>query len=183
MTVEMTGDRETVLRLKEMPNKVRAELARAINTQLVKIHQAAFKNLSGAVLKNQSGTLRRSLKIMPIRHTKDSVTGTVNTAGSKVKYAAVHEFGYDGMVSVRAHTRRSLQQIKEATKKRSLGKGRMGPKQLYISNKHKGQGAVQVRAHSRHMKLPKRSFLGSALEALKSDIEAALKEAVNEGLK
>lgn len=77
----------------------------------------------------------------------------VGIVGTNVVYARVHEYGFSGTVDVREHLRRAK------------------------------SGALQaVRGHSRHVNLPERSFLRSALEDMAPDIraevEASLKRAV-----
>ena len=62
------------------------------------------------------------------------VRGNAVAWGSSLVYAAAHQLGVDQMVHVRAHVRR-------------LGRGRR-------------QRIVQVRSHTRHMRLPARPFLG-----------------------
>jgi phage gpG-like protein len=77
----------------------------------------------------------------------------VGYVGTNVKYARAHEFGFTGNVTVREHLRRT-----------------------------KGGKEATVRAHSRNMHLPERSFLRSALKdlqpAIRQDIRGGISEAV-----
>jgi phage gpG-like protein len=77
----------------------------------------------------------------------------VGYVGTKVKYARAHEFGFTGNVTVREHLR----------------KAKSGKESL-------------VKAHSRNVHLPERSFLRSALKdlqpAIRQDIRAGVVEAV-----
>src|SRR5450759_2228943 len=57
--------------------------------------------LSGQVLKNRTGTLRRKINGR-VTETSNSITGI---AGVKLAYAAAHEYGLDIDESVRAHLR------------------------------------------------------------------------------
>jgi hypothetical protein len=91
-----------------------------------------------------SGRLKKSLTIFPAKVTGNvlSIVGG-QEAGSTVKYFNVHEFGFDGEVQVKSHTRR----IKRKRRRR----------------KGEAKEAV-VRAHSRHMKVPKRAPLTAGFE-------------------
>lgn len=80
------------------------------------------KRQKGAILVD-SGRLKRSIRIV------STTTATV-TIGTDVAYAQIHNDGFDGIQSVRAHSR----------------KGRT------------------VRAHTRHMEMPRRRFLGDSAE-------------------
>ena len=80
------------------------------------------KRQKGAILVD-SGRLKRSIRIV------STTTATV-TIGTDVAYAQIHNDGFDGIQSVRAHPRN----------------GRT------------------VRAHTRHMKMPRRRFLGDSVE-------------------
>lgn len=80
------------------------------------------KRQKGAILVD-SGRLKRSIRIV------STTTATV-TIGTDVPYAQIHNDGFDGDQSVRAHSR----------------KGRT------------------VRAHTRHMEMPRRRFLGDSAE-------------------
>ena len=80
------------------------------------------KRQKGAILVD-SGRLKRSIRIV------STTTATV-TIGTDVPYAQIHNDGFDGNQSVRAHSR----------------KGRT------------------VRAHTRHMEMPRRRFLGDSAE-------------------
>lgn len=107
--------------------------------------------LSGQVLKNRTGTLRRSIN-RRVESTPTSVQGIV---GTNVKYAKVHEFGFKGTVSVREHLRFITQ---------AWGRP--------ISTTE-----VTVRAHQRKVVLPVRSFLRSALKDKQGEIVFRLSEA------
>lgn len=101
------------------------------------------KRQKGAVLVD-SGRLKRSIRIT-------SVTKTSVTIGTDVEYAKIHNDGFDGVQSVRAHTRKT---------------------------KNKTQN---VRAHTRKMKMPQRRFFGESaeLERLITEfIENELKTAI-----
>jgi len=68
--------------------------------------------------------------------------------GSKVPYAAVHEFGYTGVQQVEAHTRRITQAFGEPIEPQT----------------------VQVSAHRRPMSIPERPHLRPGLNAAAPDV-------------
>lgn len=57
--------------------------------------------LTGQALSVRTGTLRRSINL---RVTEDAA-GVVASVGTNVVYGAIHEYGYQGAMTVRAHTR------------------------------------------------------------------------------
>lgn len=119
--------------------------------------------LTGQVLHVRTGTLRRSINR---RITEDS-SGVFATVGTNVRYAAAHEYGFDGEVTVKAHTRRAQQQM--ALK----GKKRPG----------KSEGTINVRQFTRHMHLPEKSFLRSELRDRTPQIQQDLRSAALEAIR
>jgi hypothetical protein len=87
--------RPVLLRLRSMDSDAR-ELLRA--SRAVLDHADALREgekLSGQVLKNRTGTLRRKINY-EVRETPTGITGSV---GVKLSYAAAHEYGFDGVVT------------------------------------------------------------------------------------
>lgn len=119
-----------------------------VTRMTIKLQSMVVKDkLSGRVLSVRTGTLRRSI-YQKVQKNSSSVVGIV---GTNVKYAAAHEYGFDGTMTIKAHVRRL--------------KTRAGDE-------------VIVQAHSRRIKLPERSFLRSALKELTPEIEAGFKNIV-----
>ncbi len=81
--------------------------------------------------------------------------------GTNVSYARMHEFGFDGVVTVKEHLRMQ-----------TMAFGRS-----IIPRK------VTVKAHEMHLHLPERSFLRSALAEMRPEILNEVKAAINEGVK
>ena len=114
------------------------------------------EKLTGQVLKNRTGTLRRSIN----QRIDKTETGIVASVGTNKSYAAAHEYGFTGTVTVKEHMR----QIKQAF-------GRP------ISPKN-----IRVRTHTMQMHLPQRSFLRSALREMDAEIKEGLRDALKRGL-
>lgn len=129
------------------------------------IVQSAVKadKLTGQALHVRTGTLRRSIN----RVVTETERGVYATVGTNVKYAAIHEYGFNGDQTVRAHTRRSALQM-SAKKKDRVGAS---------------AGLVNVRQFTRHMVMPERSFLRSTLAEHGTEIQQTLRAAALEAIR
>jgi len=158
IAAQIVGDRAVIAHLEGTPakvmNNVRSEVQRLV---LALLNRVKGEKLSGQVLRNQTGTLRRSINQ---RVTGDASTST-GSVGTNLSYAAAHEFGFKGPVSVKAH----LRMVKVA-----WGKPVKNP------------GMHQWGAFTRQMNLPERSFLRSALKDMTPEIQARLTAAVRSAL-
>ena len=151
-------------RLAGTGDRLQSGMRRAVE-RLSIIVQGGVKEdkLTGQVLHVRTGTLRRSIN----RKITEDSSGVFATVGTNVKYAAAHEYGFDGEVTVKAHTRRAQQQM--ALK----GKKRPG----------KSEGTITVRQFTRHMHLPERSFLRSELRDRSTQIQQDLRSAALEAIR
>ncbi|HEY8885206.1 MAG TPA: HK97 gp10 family phage protein [Chloroflexota bacterium] len=150
-TVE--GDQAVVRMLSakvpKLTNAVRGSITRAT---FALVAYVKANKLSGQVLKNRTGTLRRKINGR-VTETANSITGI---AGLKLAYAAAHEYGLDVDESVRAHLR---------TIKQAFGRS-IAPV------------TFEVKAHSRHVHLPERSYLRSSLSEMTPEIQGMIRAAV-----
>lgn len=110
--------------------------------------------LSGQALNVRTGNLRRSINQ---KVEVDSATGPAGTVGTNEKYAPPHELGFRGEVQIREHLR---------TIKMAWGKPLSEPV------------IAQVRAHTKRMNLPERSFLRSALADIQPEITPTIEKEV-----
>jgi phage gpG-like protein len=145
LTFQILGEREVLADIKRMSHAMMMSAGKAIKEETLAVQKLAKLKASGEVLRNRTGTLRRKINARFIE-TPTSIFGLV---GIKLSYAAVHELGFHGTVSVREHLRRT-----------KLG------------------GAATVRAHSRIMNMPERSFLRASLRERRPQIRAALLDAI-----
>jgi phage gpG-like protein len=144
------GDR-AVARFNAMPDRLRQELKVGITRSALLVQRDSMQNkLSGQVLQVRTGRLRRSINIK----VDDSGTKVVGTVGTNVEYAAVHEYGFHGAVTVREHLRRTV------SGKQSL-----------------------VRAHQMQMNVPEKSFLRSALQDMQPQIRIEFEQAAARALR
>jgi phage gpG-like protein len=159
ITAHLAGEERVLARLRDMPAALNSGLVRVITKLGIDLQRKVQQDeLTGQMLTARSGSLKSSIDLR-IDQAATAVTATVFTDSP---YAAAHEYGFAGTVNVRA----SLRRITEAFGRPISGK------------------TISVRAHSRRMDLPERSFLRSALEdmapAIRDEVEASLRETVTE---
>jgi phage gpG-like protein len=144
--------------------------------------------LTGQVLHVRTGTLRRS-----INQTVDDLgTEIWAKVGTNVKYARVHEYGFTGAVDVRSHVRRlPLTESMMAEAHRAGLKKDGTPRKnseaavlraIARMEKTGAAGYTTVRAHSRMMNMPERSFLRSSLSDLSDEIRTSITRTVRASL-
>ena len=154
----LVGDRQVLERLRAVPDAVNSSLLRTITRLGIELQREVQQDkLGGQVLKSRTGSLRSSIDL-----TVDQSGGAIAAnVFSDSPYAAVHEYGFAGTISVRA----SLRRITKAF-------GRP------IAEK-----TINVRAYDRRVDLPERSFLRSAPEdmapVIREEVQTALSEAVS----
>lgn len=153
LTVKFMGDDKVIANLKNMgPAAVKAGTA-SIKRSTMKVLRRAKEKTSGEVLKNRTGTLRRALN----QRMEQGSGVVVGIVGIKLRYAAAHEFGFHGTVTVKQHTRMMR-----------MAWGRP------VADPH----PIVVGAHSMKMNLPERSYLRSSLKELKTEIIADMQSSV-----
>lgn len=157
ITVEIIGARECAARLKALTPHIRQRLKAVLTALGYKLAARVQSNrLSGQSLHVRTGTLRRSIK-STVEESGTKMTGVVYTP---VVYAPVHEFGFQGVVTVKEHLRR-------ITSSR------------YLS----GTNTFTVRSHSRHMNIPQRAFMKPEFDLMLPEIQATISEAAKDEAK
>ena len=132
-------------------DQLHAAMVRVMNRLSIEVQgQVKSDKLTGQVLHVRSGTLRRSIN----RDVQDDGTNVTATVGTNVRYARVHEYGFDGSVDVRS-----------------------------FSRKTPSGGQAEVRAHTRQVRLPERSFLRSTVKEQADHIRADIKRAALEAVR
>lgn len=149
------GDDKAIAMLRNVPERAQAELRDTVGRCALRLRRMVMESkLSGQVLKVRTGNLRRGID-SAIFERPGEVIGKVST---NVKYARVHEYGYNGTVSVKAH----LRQVKQAW-------GRTLATPI----------TANVRAFTRKVNFPERSFLRSSLDEFKPQFIAEVQAAVH----
>jgi phage gpG-like protein len=159
--------RELLATLPAAPVRAAQGMARELDLQNeLTIGYAQREKLSGSgptTLGVRTGLLRRSL-----RRTDSIVHGALidGAIGSNVAYAGVHEFGFDGDVTVRSFTRRNRRRDLFSVKKKKLS----------------AVGVSYVKSFTRHMHMPERSYIRSSINERLPRYNAALSKAIIEAL-
>lgn len=149
ITVDIRAE-QFLAQLTQKKDALDAAMLRVLTRLSVEVQAGVKTNrLSGQSLHVRTGTLRRSINRLVVQ-TGDGVYAQV---GTNVAYAGVHEYGFQGIVNVRAHVRQMP------------------------------SGEQNVRAHTRRVDLPARSFLRSELASRADDIRAQIRKAAVEALK
>ena len=156
ITVEIVGTEAVIQRLKEVPPRVMGLVRQAVMAETYNLERAAKQKVSGPVLKNRSGTLRRKINSQ-FEDRGDRIIGRV---GLSLIYAAIHEYG--GVT--RAHV------IRPRNKKA-------------LAFQVGGQSLVRKSVQHPGSKMPERSYLRSSLRENKARILAAIDAAVARGVK
>lgn len=160
ITIEAKGIDETKLYL----DGVRERLPRNLGLAIAKLtaglqYDIKYGKLSGQALNVRTGTLRNSINTEFV-HDGTEITGRVFT--DTTAYGPLHEYGFKGIESVSAHLRTITQ---------AFGRS-ITPK------------TIEVRAHSRSVDFPVRSFMRTALAELEKSgiVQRELNDAVERSL-
>ena len=159
LKMEFIGGDVLAAVLRSYGDKVQTAIVQSVGRSALRLQREVMQNrLSGQVLNVRTGNLRRSIH-QRVTNTGSAVIGEVNT---NVRYGKAHEYGFAGTVNVKA----SLRQVRQA-----FGRPLKNPRY------------VQVRAHSRNVRLPERSFLRTALRDMKPMIETDLQKSIEGALR
>jgi phage gpG-like protein len=156
ITTQIIGSEAVIAKLGEIPDRVASLVRAEVERQAIALSRYVKENkLSGQVLKNRTGTLRRSINYALMIADQ----GLSAQVGTNLVYAAIHEYGGQ----TRAH-------VIEAKNAKALA-FQMG-------------GATIFRKRVQHpgSKMPERSFLRSSLAESRERIIAAIEAAVAKGV-
>ena len=156
ITAKITKGEDLGKKFRDTIPNIQSGVQKEIMRLALKVTGKVMGKLSGDVLRVRTGRLRRS--IHPEWDFKQGYSGA--TVGTNVEYAAIHEYGFSGSVLVKSFQR-------EMTT--AFGKP-ISPTQ------------VTVRAHTRNINMPERSFLRSTLREMNSEITDSLQLAVTKEL-
>jgi len=147
--VRVKGLRSLRRSLRSYAREVRVEVAREMTAVMEKIQDAARE-----MAPVETGQLEGSIQPDPRVVDPDDLTGSV---GTNVEYAAVHEFGFTGTVSVDAH-------------KRTMEKGFGDPSQYPMT--------VTIPAHTRRMDVEGTFYMTKAAQAAKQTYSKRIRDAI-----
>ena len=144
----VSGKEAVIARISRAHSVFQGEMSREVKRQLILLRNYVVRDkLSGQALHVRSGRLRSSINWKITEESGSAVSGSVGTG---VEYAAAHEYGFKGLVNVSGH----LRNVSSSTK-----------------------ATHAVRAHTRMVNMPERSFLRSSLRARRDLIVSSLREA------
>lgn len=137
-------------------------------------------------LRVQTGRLRRSLTRSRAVVTSE---GVVSAIGSNVRYFGIHEFGFQGSVSVKAHMRKlperyfltTGQTITAADAKRAGLTTKQGKLRKGLGTKTDLR-YVAVRSHSRQVRMPARQMVRRTVAARLPLYQLAIAEEIQKAL-
>jgi phage gpG-like protein len=156
--IQVTGDKELIARLGEMPGNVRKALLRKVNALALTLLNQVQGKLRGPVLNYVTGRLFRSIQ-EEVTSSGSSVIGRAFSSGD-VKYAAIHEYG--GTINIPEIVPTKAQALHFV----------IGGKDVF---------AKRVAAHD--VVMPERSYMRSTLDQMRAAIVQGLRDAVAEGLR
>ncbi len=160
ITSSVKGESAVIERFKNLPGDALERLRVGMTRLALKLQRKVVtEKLSGQLLKVRTGTLRRS-----IQYRIDNVSnGVIATVGSRIneanplKYAAPHEYGFQGSVNVKQHLRMMTT---------AFGKDVKNPRQIL------------VKAHQMRVNIKEKAYLRSSLKEMREEIKADMTSSV-----
>jgi HK97 gp10 family phage protein len=157
ITFTITGDGEQLARLSILRSQLFGALERKINLLNTRLQQRIqTQKLSGQVLQQRSGKLKRSIEVIPatIDEASGVVSGSVEGAGGPAFYGRFHEFGTSKSYVIVPVNKQALSFL--------MGNRRVTVKSVL------------------HPPIKERSFMRSAQAEMKEEFIAGMQETVNQ---
>ena len=166
---------EVSSRLGAFPPALLQGVARAMDNQnALTITQAQVDHLRGPrpqKLGRVTSDLANSLNAPPAQIDGQRVTSSI---GSNLVYAAPHEYGFQGVVRVPAHSRRIVKTSEKATA-RLDARGRIRRSRKIVKTQ---TGTAQVREHKRTLILPERAYIRTSITEREQNYTDAISAAI-----
>ncbi len=154
--------------------KLHDAVLHAVTGLSIELQALVKRKLTGEVLHVRTGTLRRSINRVVVDH-EGQIRAQI---GTNVVYAAAHEYGFQGIVQIRAYIRKTY-----APGSTVLSKGGRRGIRTWIRKRGEQTGEAHVKSHARKMNIPERSFLRSSLREMAPKISADIRAAALGALK
>jgi len=185
LVIDLTTD-ALMAKLSGYPERLTRSVAAALDRSTTMIQVRVKQKLSGEVLHVRTGTLRRSIN----KEVRNAGNGVIEgIVGTNVEYAAIHEYGFKGVISVKAHMRALRKAGKDKlfkTKKSAefgIWKHVRGRKTGKVAQVHGWFTDRQGQSnYLRHVDMPERSFLRSTLKEMEPKVREELRFAMLEAL-
>jgi hypothetical protein len=117
-----------------------------------------------------SNRFRGSVNAIPAKVAANVIESGI---GSNVAYAGVHEFGFDGIVQVKAHSRRRFE-VKPASRVFNPKTGKIHASKATRTP----SGDIAVNAHSMHMRMPERAPIRTGIQERAANYSASISGAI-----
>ena len=161
ISVAFTGLDSVIVHLQAMGGEMRRSILRTVKKDSLRLETAVKEEkLTGQVLANRTSRLRSSIH-SDVEATDTTVTGFVFANMGQAAYARFWEYGFTGAEQVREHLRHMTV---------AFGRPVATPRD------------VMVKAHTRQVDQPARSYLRSTLTEAEAAIRKAIENAAKESL-
>jgi hypothetical protein len=176
----MVGHEAVIARFDAYPELMHDSLRATIQNCAIQLQRYVKEDaLSGQILHNRTGNLRRSINF-ELSEVGNNISASV---GTNVEYAAAHEYGFDGEVTVRASIRRTRDQMAAATYHYTNKNVNVISKIKQTGKYGTQSGTINVRSFTRHQHTVERSFLRSSLQVLARDFQQQMAESIKSAMK
>jgi hypothetical protein len=151
--ITFSGDDRVQALLQRKRQQIFRALELKINSLMLRLQaKIQGEKLSGQVLKQRTGTLKRSIEVIPVEQKGDALAGGVRGGGGPAFYGRFHEYGTSNSYTIVPVNKKALAFI-------------MGGKQVIVKK------VV-------HPPFPERSFMRSSLEEMNDEIVTELKATI-----
>ena len=201
-TTELSSQAQAILRrLHDKAGVIQLICQRMDFQNQITIGFIQSQNLSGPGKKDRTtlavvtGLLRRSVHATPARAEGGMIAAGI---GSNVKYAAPHEFGFDGDVQVPEHTRRNAivdrfdyngvavnrtvaLRAGILSKRQASAEVQASGKYVFAKKRAKqtvAGGSITVKAHTMHMAMPARHVFARGIAARMAEIGIDISDSI-----
>lgn len=190
----LVGDKALIASLHEMSPAVKTEVDRTVQKLGFALQSQVQRNYLRGPRPGKLGVVTGRLINSIAAGGADSRSRFVSTdnsafywVGTNVKYAAVHEFGFNGLVPVKPYIRHSYKisfKLKPMSQRKVASK--LDGEIIYSHDSYqrvlgKVIGYAYVNGFFRHMNMPARPFLAPALEDMRQTIVTELGAALRRG--
>lgn len=156
-------------RLARLSSRMLTRIEDTVTREALNLVAYIKKNkLSDQVLHVRTGRLRRSITA----RFEGKGTGTFTAiVGTNVRYARIHEYGFEGTVNVKEHKVKEFQRLQTV----AFGKLMKEPKTVNVKSHI-------VKAHTMNLKMPARPYMRPSLEENAPRITTNIRKALTEGI-
>lgn len=186
--VQISDDAKKVLQgMQELPLRMARAMCRALDRQnqltIGYIQEHKLSERGPKTLGVVTNRLRSSVRATPAMALGDGVTSAI---GTNVVYAGPHEFGFDGEVTVKEHTRKVATRFQIDNGRTSVSRSAAGKLGLLTKAgkgrkgmaKEVGGGTTTVKQHMRKMHVPARGMFQAGIAERATEYAQALSQAV-----